>query len=228
MIWSSKVPYKYKRNAITGKLHRAKRIASNFDDETKRIRSKYTDAGYPKHVIENTIKNFNRKKDELLIPPWLFDERKHVTIRLPFSSKNEKYCGYFIKLVSFTSGKVKFNVVWNTRKIQLLFLLKDKIQLLSFVIYKGICSCGEMFVDETIRNCKIRCDEHKDINKNSEPAKHLARNIEHKFSWYVLTRAPENTIKSRILEASFIKLIVLSLNELLDNDALKLFRNVVT
>ena len=94
--WSSKVPYKYKRNAITGKLHRAKRIASNFDDETKRIRSKYTDAGYPKHVIENTIKNFNRKKDELLIPPWLFDERKHVTIRLPFSSRNEKCCAYLI------------------------------------------------------------------------------------------------------------------------------------
>ena len=118
MHWSSKVPYKYKRNAITGELHRAKRIASNFDDETKRIRSKYTDAGYPKHVIENTIKNFNIKKDEFLIPSWLFDERKHVTIRLPFSSKNEKCCLYFInKLVSFTSGKVKFNVVCNTRKI---------------------------------------------------------------------------------------------------------------
>ena len=112
MHWSAKVPYKYKRNAITGKLHRAKRIASNFDDETKRIRSKYTDAEYPKHVIENTIKNFNIKKDEFLIPPWLFDERKHVTIRLLFSSKNEKYCAYFInKLVSSTSEKVKFNVV---------------------------------------------------------------------------------------------------------------------
>ena len=138
--WSLKVLYKCKRNAITGELHRAKRIASNFDDETKRIRSKYTDAGYPKHVIENTIKNFNIKKDEFLIPSWLFDERKHVTIRLPFSSKNEKYCAYFInKLVSFTSAKVKFNVVWNTCKIQTLFPLKDKVQHLSCVIYKGIC-----------------------------------------------------------------------------------------
>ena len=85
MHWSSKVPYKYKRNAITGDLHRTKRIASNSDDKTKRIRKKLTDAGYPKHVIENTIKIFNRKKDELLIPPWLSDERKHVTIRLSFS-----------------------------------------------------------------------------------------------------------------------------------------------
>ena len=49
--WSSKVPFKYKRNTITGELHRAKRKASDFDEETKRIRSKYTDAGYPKHVI---------------------------------------------------------------------------------------------------------------------------------------------------------------------------------
>ena len=118
MRWSSKVPYKYKRNTITGELHRAKRIALKFDDETKKIRSKYADARYPKHVIENTIKNFNTKKDVLLIPPCLFDERKHVTIRSPFSPKNEKYFAYFInKLVSFTSGKFKFNVAWNTHKI---------------------------------------------------------------------------------------------------------------
>ena len=87
---------------ITGELHRAKRTASNFDIKTKRIRNKYRDAGYPKHFTENTIKNFTSKKDELLILLWLFDERKHVAIRLPFSSKNEKHCAYFInKLVFF-------------------------------------------------------------------------------------------------------------------------------
>ena len=67
---------------------------------------------------------------------------------------------------------------------------------------------GETYVGETIRNCKIRCDEHNDVDKSSDPAKHLARNIEHEFSWYVLTRARENTITRRILEAYFIKLIV--------------------
>ena len=143
-------------------------------------------------------------------------------------SKNEKYCVYFInKLVSFTSGKVKFNVVWNTHKIQSLFPLKEKVQQLSCVIYKGICSCGETYVGETIRNCKIRCDEHNDVSKNSEPEKHLARNIEHEFSWYILARAPVNTIKRRILEVYFIKLIVPSLNDQLDN-VLMLFRNGVT
>ena len=148
---------------------------------------------------------------------------------MPFSSKNEKYCAYFInKLVSFTGGKVKFNVVWNTRKIQSLFPLKDKFQHLSCVIYNGICSCVETYVGETIRSCKIRCDKHNDINKNSEPANHLARNIEHESSWFILARAPVNTLKIKILEAYFIKLIAQSLNEQLNKDVVMLFRNGVT
>ena len=85
-----------------------------------------------------------------------------------------------------------------------------------------------MYVGETIRNCKMRWDKHNDANKNSEPAKHLARDIEHEFSWYVLTRTPENTLKRRILVAYFIKLVFLSLNEQLCNHVLMLFRNGVT
>ena len=100
--------------------------------------------------------------------------------------------------------RFKFNFVWNTPKIQPLFWLRDKVQHLSCVIFKGICSCGERYFGEIIRNCKIRWDEHNDVNKSSEPAKHLARNIDHEFSWYALTRAPENTLKRRILEAYFI------------------------
>ena len=89
--------------------------------------------------------------------------------------------------------------------------------------------CGETYVSETIRNCKIRCDEHNDINKSSEPAKHyVARNIEQEFSWFILARAPVNTLKRRILEAYFIKLIAPSIKRQLDNDVLMLFRNGVT
>ena len=110
----------------------------------------------------------------------------------------------------------------------MLFRLKDKVQHISWVIYKGVCSCWETYVGGTIRNCKIRWDEHNDVNKISEPAKHLVRNIEHEFSWCVLRRTPENTLKRRILEAYFIKLIAPSLNEQLDNDVLMIFRNGIT
>ena len=135
---SSKVPFKYKRNAITGERHGAKRIASGFDEVTKRIRSIYTDAGFSKHVIENKI--LSRILTERKMSFW-YRRRFFVVI---YSSKNEKYRAYFVNnLVSFTSGKVKLNVVWNARKIQSLFPLKDKVRHLDCVIHKGICSCGE-------------------------------------------------------------------------------------
>ena len=120
-----------------------------------------------------------------------------MTIRLSFSSNNEKCCACFInKLASFPSEKVKFNVFWNTSKIQSLFPLKDKVRDLSCAIYNGICSCGERYVGEIIRHFKIRWDEHNDVNKNFEPAKHLARKIEHEFSWYVLAGAPVEITKA--------------------------------
>ena len=66
------------------------------------------------------------------------------------------------------------------------------------------------------------------VNKNLEPVKHLTGNIEQKFSWYVLIRAPESIFKRIILEAYFINLIAPFLNEQIDNNVLILFRNSVT
>ena len=53
-------------------------------------------------------------------------------------------------------------------------------------------------------------------------------NIEHEFRWYILARAPVNTLKRRIIEAHFIKPIVPYLNEQLDIDVLMPFGNGVT
>ena len=44
--WNSKIPVRYKRNAITGELNRAKRIASDFNKELKGIRQKYQTADF--------------------------------------------------------------------------------------------------------------------------------------------------------------------------------------
>ena len=65
----------------------------------------------------------------MLIPKWLFDETKLVVIRLPFAPKNEKFSKCFVgKLQTFTNGKVRFHIIWNTRKIQSLFNNKDQAQ----------------------------------------------------------------------------------------------------
>ena len=162
-------------------MHRAKKIASNFDIEIKRIVKKYTAAGFPSRFVLSIMDNFDSGKDNLIIPQWLFEERKAFTIHLPFSPSNESFVKRFIsKLNYFTNEKGNFNVVWNTRKVQSLFPLKDKVDNYSCVIYRGDCSCDQNYIGETVRNAKIRWNEHEYQNSKSEPAKHLKENPTHK------------------------------------------------
>ena len=87
---------RYKRNAIIGELHRAKKIASNFDIEIKRIVKKYTAAGFASRFALSVIDNLDSGKDNLIIPQWLFEERKAFTIHLPFSLSSESFVKRFI------------------------------------------------------------------------------------------------------------------------------------
>ena len=96
------------------------------------------------------------------------------------------------------------------------------------LIYQGECSCKETYIGETIRNAQTRFNEHEDIRKTSEPAKHLKNNTTHTFTWSVISRAPENFQKRKILEAYYIQVLNPSLNEQLDSDVLTLFRNGIT
>ena len=122
VYWSSKIPVSYKDNAITGELNRAKRIAPDFNKELKRIRQKYRNAGFLLIFINETICNFERRKEEMIIPEWLFDERKTFSVRFPYSPVNEKFSKVFTRKVeNFTNDKVKVITIWNTRKIQPLF-----------------------------------------------------------------------------------------------------------
>ena len=136
--WFSEVPFQYMKNGIKDELHRAKKISSNFQSETARIKAKFLKAGFPHKVIENTINNFNKFDKEHMIPRQLFDERKTVAIDLPFSNKNEYFSKKFCKKLEFyTNGK----------------------KYLSCVIYQRICSCGHNYIGEIIRNTVIRIDE---------------------------------------------------------------------
>ena len=85
MHWSSKIPFRYKCDAITGVLHQAKRIASDFNKELKKIRQKYRNTGFPLKFINEIICNFGRGKAEMIIPEWIFDERKTFSVRFPYS-----------------------------------------------------------------------------------------------------------------------------------------------
>ena len=151
--WTSKIPVRYKRNAIISELHRAKKIATNFDMEIKRVVNKYTVAGFPSRSVHTITNNFNSGKGNLIIPQWLFDEREAFTIHPPFSPSNESFVRMLVsRLNYFTSEKCKFNVVWNTRKVQSLFPLKDKVNHYSCVIYRRNCSCDQNYIGEVRSN----------------------------------------------------------------------------
>ena len=56
------IPQKsYKRNAITGELHRASKIASSFDKEILRIKMKFLSAGFPIRFINSVVEDFTKR-----------------------------------------------------------------------------------------------------------------------------------------------------------------------
>ena len=125
--WSSNIPLRFKHNSITGELHRANKIVSNFSNEMKRMKIKYLQAGFSIHIINDVYRRFNQDRDEVLILQWLFDDRKECLIKLPFVPANEKFVKSLInKLEIFTNYKVKFNIAWNTEKLSLYSIIKTK------------------------------------------------------------------------------------------------------
>ena len=92
-----------------------------------------------------------------IIPPWLFDDRQVLTVRLPFCPKNEEISKTFIhKLEEYTKGRFTYKIIWNTRTIRSLFPLKDRVEHRCCVIYEGTCTCGEKYTGETNRNTEVR------------------------------------------------------------------------
>ena len=96
------------------------------------------------------------------------------------------------------------------------------------MIYKGVCSCQESYIDETVRNVEIRWQEHEDTQKDLEPAKHLKINPTHSFTWKVLLPASSIRRIRQNIKASIIALKQPSLSERVESKKLLLFRNGVT
>ena len=119
------------------------------------------------------------------------------------------------------------SVQWLTKKVKLLFPLKDCNLHLSCKMYKGIRSCGETYVGEIIRNVEDCWSEHNSTDNKSEPAKHLADKEERSFLWRFLLAAPKDSRTRKNLEAFFIVKLKPFLNRQEDSNLLTLFRSHV-
>ena len=108
--WSSNIPKRYNKNAMSVDLHPSKRISSNFDTEIQVIKSRFKSVGYPLPFIENVFRTFkeyiihdqNNVIDdndyEPLIPPYFFEVNKRfILLNLPFCQNNEIKSKHFLK-----------------------------------------------------------------------------------------------------------------------------------
>ena len=70
--WKSAIPHKWKRNTILSALHRAKRIATNSQEEVQAIKRPFgIRTGYPAKFVNEVMNDFENptaRDDETIIP----------------------------------------------------------------------------------------------------------------------------------------------------------------
>ena len=119
--------------------------------KVKRITKKFLSAGFPKNFFRNTIEYFNKGKTNYIIPKWLFDKRKLIILRLPFSESNEKFTKSLIqKRVKFTNNKCKLSIIWNTRNMDKSLKLKIKLNT-TVAWFRKVVVCVVEFMSVSLR-----------------------------------------------------------------------------
>ena len=96
--WLLAVPKKYKRNAILGDLHRARKISSNFELEKQHIKKKHLSDHFPYNLLQSTFNSY-LQQCELLIPNWLFEEKHRKTICTRNHMLNREIWDKFTKFI---------------------------------------------------------------------------------------------------------------------------------
>ena len=162
------------------------------------------------HFVNSVIHEFTTAQTnediEFIIPPWLFEvKKKIVLVEIPYCLKNESSSKQFIKKFDqFTNGMFDVRIKWLTKKVKTLFKVKEKSLHRACKIYKGVCSCGESYIGETIKNVEGRWDEYNNPMNKSNPPKHIENNLDHVFNRSVLANAPKNMFQRKVLETYYI------------------------
>ena len=107
-------------------------------------------------------------------------------------------------------------------------MLKDCAVHKANVIYTCTCSCSEFYVGETEQNAEVRWKEHCSTKKMPEVGDDLLMNPGHTVNWEILTNAPKQVNKQKILEAFYIRILQPTLNNQLNTKRTILFRNGIT
>ena len=150
------MPRNYIKNVIVGDLDRANKISSDLEKEVSIIKAKYLKAGYLNGFIDSIINDFHQTKEDFLIPPSLFEDRKEISFQIPYCKRNEEKMKRIIcKLEQYTNYEIKFRYSRKNRKLRYLFQLKDPLVHKVNVINKEIWRCKEFYIGKTKRNSEV-------------------------------------------------------------------------
>ena len=140
-------------------------------------------------------------------------------VEILYSELNETKSKQFFKVIL-----LKIVPEWQEReKLQIYdpcLLLKIKA-IINCVLSKFVLVVNVLLVKPNVM-------QKLDRMKNSEPSKHPRRNINHYFTWAVISNAPKSVKTRKNLEASYVALWKSDLDKQKDFERLVLFRNGAT
>ena len=106
--------------------------------------------------------------------------------------------------------------------------LKDKYIYPARKIFHGPCPCKKKHEGKSKRNITTRGGELNNATHDSEPLKHLNKDIEHACNWKILINPSKHTMKRKNLQEIYIILLRPSLNSQSKPNEFLLFRNCIT
>ena len=107
-------------------------------------------------------------------------------------------------------------------------MLKDQVIHKASVTYKDNCSCSKFYVGQSKQNCEVRWREYFSTKKASEVGDHLLLNPGHTVNQVILTSAPKQINKRKLLEAFYIRTLQPTQNNQLNTKRTHLFRTGIT
>ena len=122
-------------------------------------------ADYPLRFIKSVVNEFQNSKEcvDDHIPHSLFKITKPFkSIKIPYCEeisqihKFRKFQQFFEEISQIHEQCFRIVLTWRTRNITFLFLLKDKSDYKSCVIFKGDSPCGSRYIGEIKRYAEVR------------------------------------------------------------------------
>ena len=75
--WTSKIPKRYKRNAINADLNKAVRITSTFTEEIPTVKRKFLNADYSPTFVNSAIRQFNKN---VMVTPKMITLYRQISL----------------------------------------------------------------------------------------------------------------------------------------------------